>query len=174
MLYGGREHHLIVETSLTGRHPLYAGYTQDKFHLWNKNLGKMSYPVALKEQVSGFYNGEKQPPAKIWGELYAIRPSQFILLDSLRDNGVQFIREEVIITVPMDQIVWSKRQPIPKNGNDQLWRFPAQMYIGAQQYWDDQLAGIFPSDPFIPQFSSRKWLGNFYRYKPKKLRVEDY
>jgi gamma-glutamylcyclotransferase (GGCT)/AIG2-like uncharacterized protein YtfP len=168
MLSKGREHDLVSETSITGKWPIYSGYTESKFHLWNKNLGKESYPVALKEDVTGFYKGEKQPAAKIWGELYAIRPSQFILLDSVRDNGVQFIREEVEICVPMDKVLYSKQQPVPHiPENDMLWRFPAQMYVGIYKYWDDQLAGLFPSDPFQPQFSTRKWLGNFYRYRPK-------
>lgn len=159
MMSGRNNSDLIVETSISGRWPLANVYTEDKFFFWKKDLGEHSYPVALDKDVTGFYHGnaEDKAPARIWGELYAIRPSQFILLDNERENGVQFIRREISVRLPFINGA-SKFPDITTIHN--VW-----MYIGVHEYWDDQLAGIHSSTPIDKVQDKRAWLMDHYRYK---------
>jgi gamma-glutamylcyclotransferase (GGCT)/AIG2-like uncharacterized protein YtfP len=156
MMQGKTNADLIVATSVTGRWPLANAYTEDKFYFWKKDLGKMSYPVALEKPVSGFTRFDATP-AKIWGELYAIRPTSFNLLDTERENGLQYTRRRVKVRVPY---IYSK--PIPEIREVILEPF---MYIGNHEYWDDQLAGIHTSKPIDKTPDPREWLGAHYRFK---------
>ena len=159
MMSGKTNADLIVETSVTGRWPLAHVYTEDKFHFWKKDLGNLSYPIALEKEVTGFYHGNEldKAPAKIWGELFAIRPQAFIKLDIERENGVQYTRRQVKVRLP-----YIHSNPIPDIREVIL---PAWMYIGNHEYWDDQLAGIHTSKPIDKTPDNREWLGPHYRFK---------
>lgn len=156
MMNGGTKSDLIVEASVSGKWPLANVYTDDTFFFWKKELGSESFPVALDKDVTGFYHGNSfdKAPAKIWGELYAIRPSQFKLLDNEKENGVQFIRRQVSVTLPY----YHGASKFPDTQTyDDVW-----MYVGVHEYWDDQLAGIHSSRPIEKVINVR---GPHYRYK---------
>ena len=156
MMQGKRNSDLIVETSVTGRYPLANCYTEDNFHCWKKELGKLSFPIALDKPVSGFTRFDATP-AKIWGELYAIRPTQFIKLDIEKENGVQFTRRRVKVILPYTH--WN---PIPDRKETII---EPMMYVGNHDYWDDQLGGIHSSRPVEKTPDERAWLGAHYRFK---------
>lgn len=158
MMSGKSNSDMIVEYSLTGRWPLAHVYTEDRFHFWRKELGNRSYPIALEKAVSGYtefrYDRE---PAKIWGELFAVRSEAFIKLDIERENGVQYTRRRVQVRLP-----YVHSNPVPDIKDAYFWPW---MYIGIHEYWDDQLAGIISSHPVDRTPDSRSWLGPHYRFK---------
>jgi len=162
--YGGPNHQLISESSWT-KEPLHpACYTHSNYTFWKKDLGDKSYPVVLPENYrpSGFIRGEIIP-APIKGELWAIRPSCFRVLDKHRNYGVQFIRDRVPITYPYREIGFNKKQPLPKISDEYFTTVTAWMYIGIPEYWDPQIGGIFQTShmdvyehdvpkPYVKQF----------------------
>lgn len=156
MMAGKKNSDLIVATSITGRWPLAHCYTEEKFYYWKKDLGELSYPIALEKIPTGFTRHDNTP-AKIWGELYAIRPHAFNLLDTERENGVQFLRKRVDVRIP-----YIHSNPIPDllEHTMEVW-----MYIGVHDYWDDQLGGIHTSRPIEKTPDPRSWLGEHYRFK---------
>jgi len=157
MMKGFRNFDLISETSVSGIWPLAHGvYTADNFWFWKKDLGELSYPIALDKPVTGYTRFDTEP-AKIWGQLYAIRPTAFNKLDTERENGVQYTRRRVEVICPYTH--WS---PSPSQHEARLWPW---MYVGNHEYWDEQLAGIHNSKPVDKTDDLRQWLGKHYRFK---------
>lgn len=159
MMKGQRNNDIVADTALNGIYPQCHGYTEEAFFFWKKNLGKLSIPVALDQDVTGYYRGNDidKSPGKIWGEVYSIRPSAFIRLDIEKENTVQFTRRRVQVKIPYIQ-----SNPIPdvKEKILDVW-----MYVGNHEYWDDQLAGIHSSQPIEKVHDHRSWLGHHYKYK---------
>src|SRR5882757_2865429 len=54
MMKGKKNFDLISETSVTGAWPLAHVYTADNFYFWKKELGALSYPIALDKPVTGY------------------------------------------------------------------------------------------------------------------------
>lgn len=166
MMRGGKLHEYISEVSVSGRFPTHAGYTQGEFVMWKKDLGEDSFPVALDEDVTGHRIGSATlEKAKIRGEVYSIRPRQFRKLDFLKENGVVFIRRRVNVIIPLYKVIYDKAHPLPhladKNSVIEAW-----MYVGVHSYWDDQLAGVIPSNPVpIVEDNARPWLKKYYNHK---------
>lgn len=158
MMAGKANADLIVSASVTGRWPIAHVYTEDKFFFWKKDLGSLSYPIALDKAVSGYteFKYDKEP-GKIWGQLYAVRPQAFIRLDIERENGVQYTRRQVQVRLP-----YVRSNPIPDIKEAFFWPW---MYVGNHEYWDDQLAGVISSKPIDKTPDNRSWLGSHYRFK---------
>lgn len=163
MMKGGKLFDYIEETSLTGRWPMSGGYTEEEFFFWQKSLGKESFPIALRNEVTGFC---RNPPekARIRGQLYSIRPYQFEKLDFLRDNQVQFIRERINILIPHSKTIYDRAHPIPEIIT-LMKTIPAWMYIGVNAHWDDMLGGVFSSKPIPLLDHHRPEIGKYYKYK---------
>lgn len=167
MKMGHRHHKLISEESASGVDPFHpACYTRKNYTLWKKDLGTESFPIAFEESFkpSNFVRWPPEP-ARIMGELYAIRPSQFILLDNHRQNGVQFIRKRVDISIPYVEARYSKEKPLPVL-KDCLHTLQAWMYLGVPQYWDPLLGGVFDTHslPLYEHETPRIWMKHFYKY----------
>ncbi len=156
MMKGKKNFDLIAETSVTGVWPLAHVYTVDNFYFWKKELGELSYPIALDKPVTGYTRFDREP-AKIWGQLYAIRPTAFNKLDIERENGVQYTRRRIEVLCPYTH--WA---PSPSIEEVTL---SAWMYVGNHEYWDDQLAGIHTSKPIDKTDDPRQWLGKHFRFK---------
>lgn len=167
MQKGGALHEYVAETSLSGKWPLHHGYTVDPFYHWKKDLGDVSYSVALEDQISGHvrWKDELARPARIMGELYSIRPRQIIKLDFLRENGLQFFRKEVDVYIPHSKVIYSKTNPLPALVDPKQQTFKAWMYVGNHYYWDDQLGGVLPSSPIPRLIHNREEIGTFTRFK---------
>src|SRR5258708_2088724 len=73
-------HDLVRAGSLSGFYPFAYGYTTKKFSFIKKELGLKSFPVAFelkeKDELPVYMTDEY----RIRGEIYAIRPQQFISL----------------------------------------------------------------------------------------------
>jgi hypothetical protein len=139
-----RHNRILTEASASGVDPIHPyAYTVDDYKFYLKDLGKVSHPVLMEKdaELTGFVRFPPEP-AQVKGELWSIRPYQFIKLDKLRQNGVQFVRKRVSIFLPAVDVVYTKAQPNPKlvtaNGVVRAW-----MYVGIPEYWDTQLGGVF-------------------------------
>lgn len=165
MMRHGKLHSYISEFSLTGRFPIYAGFTEALMYMWKKDLGEDSYPVILDKDVTGHYFGPKLEAAKVRGEVYSIRSFQFRKLDTLRENGYAFTRRRIWLTIPRYKVRYSKTDPLP-GLQDWNARLETWAYIGNHDYWDDQLAGVLPSSPVpIVEDHGRAWLKRYYLHK---------
>jgi hypothetical protein len=132
------------------------GFTVSRFNHWRKNLGKLSFPIALSttdkpgnppwadlvRETSWFKDA---PPAIIRGIVYSIRSESFYELDRLYRNGVQFERKKVKISIPYR----AKKENGGAAYNLKLWCW---MYVGKPDYWEDQLNNMFFSPvPIVEQ-----------------------
>lgn len=135
---------LLTEASLSGTDPIHPyAYTMDDYKFYIKDLGKVSHPIIMEKdaELTGHVRFPPEP-AQVKGELWAIRPYQFIKLDKHRQNGVQFFRKRVSIFLPATNVVYTKERPLPQlvtaDGVIGAW-----MYFGVPEYWDNQLGGVF-------------------------------
>lgn len=166
MMTGGQYHDYITEQNLFGRHPACHGYTEDDFTFWNRNLKKESYPIALegvKDYKLGTFNNT---PARIWGQVYSIRGSQFKKLDFLRENGYAFLRQRRVILIPHQKAFL---KPVPDVSYEMKHRMECWMYVGIRSYWEPLLDGGFDFSP-VKQITyqgirERPWLERYYVYQ---------
>lgn len=163
----GKHHDQFIKEYAHNPEPIHPSvYTSEKFHFFYKDLGDgHSYPYALPEtfKPDGYLRGE-QPPAKIRGELWFVRPQAFISLDIHKDVGVQFNRKRIRITYPTTPIAWSEGRPIPKILPDEVRTIEAWTYIGIPEYWRDQIGGIFQNQMQLYDAIPKKaWLNEFYK-----------
>ena len=132
------------------------GFTVQRFNHWRKNLGKLSFPIALEtrdkpsnppwadlvRETSWFKDA---PPVIVRGIVYSITSESFFELDRLYRNGVQFERKKVKISIPYR----AKKENGGAAYNLKLWCW---MYVGKPDYWEDQLSNMFFSPvPVVEQ-----------------------
>lgn len=170
---GHPQHELVME------HGAYMAttYTDEKFSLWKKRLGKESFPIALEN--SGWRKPDWATPthSRVQGELYAIEWEQLVELDKHFQNTLEFERKRIPLVLPyrnlykipgtplQQAIEWSLKIP-PKDtvvtGAVAVQTMRAWMYIGQSAYWDDQLAHMFtPVQTYKPKLG---WLGDYYAF----------
>lgn len=141
-------------------------YTEGKFTLWKKDLGEKSYPVPLPESYrpTGYVRWPVEA-ARIRGELWKIHPEQFILLDSHKQNGIQFRRQRIQIILPAAPVGWrAKSYPIVGQFTVHA-TVPTWVYIGIKDYWDAQIGGIFAGSQLELQEQDRKYAPQFYQFQ---------
>lgn len=167
----GQKHNSIIrDTAYQGCaiHP-YA-YTSTKYTFWLKDLGEHSFPIALPYDYkpSGHVIGHVEP-ARIRGELWVVRPQSIILLDNLRQNGVQFRRQSTTILMPFRHVGWDDDgNKLPKISDDMVYPVHGvQVYVGVPEYWDGQINGIFGSNnmDLFEHSRKRKWIDKFYKFE---------
>jgi len=124
------------------------GFTSQRFCNWQKNLGKLSFPIALDTQTQPLDIPwadlaretcwfRDAPPARIKGAVYNISTKAFFELDKLYRNGLHFTRRKVKILIPYQ----AKKE---NGGTDYLVGLWCWMYVGNQDHWEKQLdAGMF-------------------------------
>lgn len=172
MMTGGKLHDYITETNLFGRWPGCTGYTEDDFTFWNRRLGEDSYAVALapeladKDQPKWTEKPNIAPSAKIWGQVYHIRPSQFIKLDFLKENGYTFTRKRVKIIIPHQKAFL---KPLPEVSHEMKWELECWMYIGNTNYFGELIDNGFMFTPVtVVEYKgvrARPWLKKYYLYR---------
>jgi hypothetical protein len=160
---------------LGGQEPFHpSAYTLDPYRVFLKDMGDRSFPLPFEKDVDfelyGWYESEV---ARFRGELYAL-PSQLIwkVLDIQKENGLQFTRKRVSITLPWREIrfnddpnaeTWSK---IPTISKDHLRTVRAWMYVARPEYWDDYIGvslGTRPVDLFQHN-TPRVWIDRYYKF----------
>lgn len=148
-----------------------SAFTLKKFNFYQQRDG---LPVPLPAYQDKTTVGA--PSLKIKGELHAIRPYQFLNLDSYKDNLVSFRRERVKILIPHHPVHkleerYSNGKPIPLMtgqyvvGAERVKWFEAWMYIAQPVYWNDLLDGGFMFNPVTSYTDKRPWLGKYYSLK---------
>lgn len=167
---GHPQHELVMN------HGAYAAatYTEGKFTLWKKQLGKESFPIALQGSGWRVPDWKKPPHSRVQGELYAIETAQLIELDKHYQNTLEFDRQRVPLVLPYRNLhripgtelqrqieeslgMEARDQVVTTETKTQLVN--AWMYIGKPEYWDDQLSHFFsPVTTYTPRVA---WLGDY-------------
>jgi hypothetical protein len=165
----GRKNHSLIEEYVYAGAPLHPTcYTSQKFTFWRKDLGVNSFPIPMEYSYKPSNWVRVQPiPARIKGELYAIRPNALISLDNHRQNGLQFRRVTADILLPYREVKYSKDKPNPTISDDRIYTLPAQMYVGIPEYWDDMIGDMFTVRE-VDQYefdTPKKWIDRYYRFE---------
>lgn len=162
----------LIETNVRtyanhmGKLPLYAGYTQDGYFHWRKDLGLESFSVVLDEQITGNYALKSYlEPTRVWGEVYYIRPSSLLRLDFLHENTLQYLRRKVSIIIPNTKVMYSDKAPLPNLTTPHIQTLDCYVYFGNHAYWDQQLGGVLPSSPVSVYEHLRADIGSFTKFK---------
>lgn len=137
------------------------GFTAEPFALWKRNLGHVSFPIALKVHA---------PLLPIKGELFAIEPAGLIKLDKYRLNRVNFDRKRVRITLPFREVCGTTKIPTKQTvvSDLKLWNISAWMYVGREKQWIDKLDGGYYYS-IVRSFSPRsKWIDKYYYFTPQE------
>lgn len=165
-MYQRQHHDLIREYSV----PLGTAFTEPKFHMWKKKLGKETFPIPLEAKANGepIWSRHHMPEGSIKGELYAIRPYRILDLDKHRENGVQFIRVRQCLYIPYRTVIWTKQNGIITTSIDvkKIW---AWMYLGVPDYWKDQLDGGYLFDPVKWYKPNTGWMPEYYYFSQKEI-----
>ena len=167
-------HDMVKEGSLSGFYPFNYGYTAKNFQYLKKNLGLKSIPIALDLRDRDNLPVFQTQAARIRGEVYAVRPRTFLMLDTHRQNGVQFKRTPVTINIPTTKV--RRHTTTDSKGRsfieyslakEEMVSVTAFMYIGREEYWKDQLhaeAGFFDFTAVDIMEEDRIWLKKYYQY----------
>jgi hypothetical protein len=149
-------------------------YTLQPFTVYNKDLGIHSIPLPFEEGVdfgtTGWYKPELH---RIQGELYAL-PSPLIwkVLDIQKENGLQFTRKRVLLTLPWREVTFDSgpdipmASKIPSISKDYLRTQPAWMYVARPEYWDNYI-GVALGTRAVPTYqhnTPKEWIGTYYKF----------
>lgn len=152
---------LIGEGALLG----YGAFTHHKYTTYFHDLGISSEAIAMEGEHHHGRPFLSEGPCRIRGMIYAIRPSQFIWLDNLMENGDKFIRRRVPILVPYGS----------EDGFPCAYLAKAWMYIGRSEYWGAMPHSLLKRVPeHFPKYDERYLfptgkkfnLGKFTFFKP--------
>lgn len=168
----GKPRHSLIE----GQLPIHPScYTLHNLTVYKKDLGNHSFPLPFEEGVDFDIHGWYKPElARMQGELYAL-PSSFLwkVLDIEKDNGVQFERKRVSITLPWREVtfnddpaakVWVEK--IPNISKDYIRTVRAWMYIARPEYWDDYIGVSLGTRPVsvYEHNSPKEWIKSYYKF----------
>lgn len=131
-------------------------YTVADYVLWKKKLGLRSEAIAAAPKINHRWSFDT--PAKVQGQVYAVRPEKLIELDKEKNNMVEFQRIRVRLAIPYREIAWVKdRDAIayltgktePNSiiiTDEKVCEIKAWMYVGTE-YWDELFDGGFLFGP---------------------------
>lgn len=151
-------------------------FTKDPFNFYVKNNGDSLLPIALEAKTPS--NFVKNAP--IFGELHSVRSSHIPMLDIHRQNGVQFIRKRVKITLPfrylirgnededgreLPRVLQGKEHLLdPVLSSEKLAEIKPWMYVGNPDYWNPLLDGgyTFQQVKVRQPMKDKPWLKEYY------------
>ena len=161
-------------TKLQGGIELGTAYTEDNFQMYKKRLGKESFPIPMEQ------NGDTSkdtiftglPKTTIKGELFAIRPEQFISLDKYKENRLNFLRKRVSLYIPYREVSWNKEQGVVTS--EEIVKSPvkAWMYVGNPEFWNGQWDNGYLFLP-VRTFSHKHPVKHLRYYSYTKLEYTD-
>jgi hypothetical protein len=138
-------------------------YTEADYVMWKKKLGLRSEAIVVQPKQN--HRWSLDIPARVQGQIYAVRPEKIIALDKDRNNMVEFKRIRVRLIVPYREIAWVKDRDaiahlsgkLEPNSivlmDEKVCEVKAWMYIGTE-YWDELFDGGFlfaPVQLFTPK-----------------------
>ena len=142
--------------------------TKDSFNFLIKASDRT--PFALRpNQEEEFMSPSLQkfaPPRKILGELHKVNSVHFPVLDTHRQNGVQFRRERVKLIVPY--------RLERESECERTHEVTAHMYVAAPSYWAPLINGGTSIEcvPIIKPKAKLSWLPEYYTY-PRNGQLQD-
>lgn len=117
-------------------------FTEDNFTLFKKKLGQGTFPFALEKR----YESSRFSPIK--GEVWLVPYDTLFLLDTVKENGVQFQRERRRVLVPYREVRFLHNLDYSQENLNSTYVTPEQliplnvwMYVGCINYWDHLLDG---------------------------------
>jgi len=171
--------------------PLCGAYTQQTYEYWLQEVGlpqggteRIDIPMRKDGPHVIRYS---PPPLKIKGEVHAIRPWQFLGLDTFKRNTLQFRRQRVNVLVPYRV---KSDVPLDQDGNpysipsalahknyqfeapEKVHVLRAWMYVGMPEYWNDLLDAGFRGFKTVNHHvsrSKRPWLKEYYDFPKHSL-----
>lgn len=137
-----------------------------EYAMYQHNLGKFSYPIALFQQPKPTpkWANPVDPPSRIKGEIFTVHPDLIFLLDKLHENGVRSQRHRINMRVPFF---------LKNDATLNLVRGPyfatvtAWMYVGLPQYWEPLLDGGYQFTVAQSYESKRPWINRYYFHMRK-------
>lgn len=163
---GGNHHHFLKDAK-----PYDIGYTRKKFVTYVKDLGKESFPIHLPANEGQRYSPKEPPALSVRGELWQVSPETLAeKLDNYKLNGVEFTRQMVEIKFPYrapyrstDRDTWVT---CTLYTNEMTYMLRAWMYIGIEEYWNEQIDNGYLFKR-CPSYTSRKkgYEGEIYEFK---------
>jgi hypothetical protein len=105
------------------------GYSKEDYSAFKNDLGKFSHPVAFEKK----YSVRTLTQGRVKGQIVRMRTDRLIQLDVQRQNGVQFYRKRIQVTVPttvIDPSYNDARREIPCETTVWAWA-----YFGLPSYW---------------------------------------
>src|SRR5258708_2854851 len=107
-------HHCLIDASAL----VATAYTVHSFNYWYIDAGEDRTPIPMittdKKHTVRYF----PPPLKIQGEIHAVKPYEFLGLDTYKRNTVQFHRKRVNLILPYKELMTSDyfshdREPLP-------------------------------------------------------------
>jgi len=112
----------------------YAFTASDQYQMWTRKLGKLSEAVVLDNPKPS----PLSPASRVKGELYLVRPHNFIHLDKYKENTVNYDRKPIHVQL-MYKWVRDEKGVSVHISEDRSYTVPAQMYVGKPEFWNDQI-----------------------------------
>lgn len=168
----GLPNHKLIDGHLPV-HP--SCYTLKPFTTWKKDLGSHSFPLPFEEGVDfEVFTRHKPEPARLQGELYTL-PSHYFwkVLDIHKQNGVQFERKRVSISLPWREVTYSSDpnaavwvDKIPSISRDYVRTIRAWMYVALPEYWSDFI-GVSLGTRGVPTYehdTPKDWISQYSKF----------
>jgi hypothetical protein len=159
---------------------LFPAYTRSVYQFWQSDDPTVS-PVPMKSGDKASIVRYFPKPAKIKGELYAVRSQQFLLLDNYKQNTVEFRRQKIMVIVPYRTVVWLKDHSLDpafgplvnaiqgerytgksiKTTKEKVHLLRVWMYIGRSKHWNPLLTAYDFKPVEVFQSRNRPWCPNY-------------
>lgn len=147
-------------------------YTRDYFEFWEKILGmdKLAIPLQTTKKPdfkswAGLNTSKLAQPAKIKGQLLAVRGKSIILLDRLYFNTVQYERKKVHIHVPHRRIEYNVNETGKTDIRLADISFHVWMYVAVPTYWSELIDIGFRCKP-VELLQAKAMMKEPYYYFP--------
>lgn len=141
-------------------------FTHTRFTLWKTLCDGLNSAVALSPPDKDFVTAPARP---IMGEIYAVRPYQFLKLDNHKGNGMMFNRKRVNLIIPYREQIVDPKKDIVLMDEPRTARVSAWMYVGEPAYhpidggmYYQSVARYVPNNP-------KFWDLEYYYFGPKEL-----
>lgn len=106
-------------------------FSMDKFSMWKKDQGNASQIIPLETKFA------RVPFLHVRGQLWKVSTPRLFVLDSLKENGVEFIRKRVRLAIPYHYSEVQGEEAVTRRFMDtslQAW-----MYVANDAVWKPRL-----------------------------------
>lgn len=156
---------LFLPCELQERHPqsklisdagvcLYHAFTKNSFSLYRN-----------REDNSAIFTDEPQHSVK--GEVWAILPKRYSVLDKYKENGVRCVRKPIDVRVPFTRFIKGNHSTKVQSeiANLKMWA-----YVSPNEIWADELDGGYLYPQVTLHRPNNPFLSPFYYYRPNEYK----